>query len=86
MSLQELTSALRQKEDDKSAVIKSIQQLKELSEKGVVGRLMFHITECFFNDMKFDIEVHPETAYVPVGENTLLNKVNLDFLVHFVLF
>jgi hypothetical protein len=78
MSLQELTHALRQKSDEKAVVIKSIQDYQSLSiQQAVIGRLIFQVTDCFFENINFDVEIHPETASVAVGKTDLTNKVQM---------
>ena len=77
MSLQELTAALRQKEDDKSEVIKTLQALGKLaSDKGAKGRILFQVTECFIEDMKFDIVILPTDSVVSTDSTDLNNKVS----------
>lgn len=44
--------------------------------KGVVGRILFQVTECFFEDMKFDIVILPTDSYIPVESSDLNNKVS----------
>ena len=79
MSLQELTASLRQKEDDKSEVMRSLQAMGQLSQaKGVQGRVLFQITECFIEDIKFDIVVLPTDSFVPTEQTDLNNKVYSD--------
>ena len=76
MSLQELTAALRQKEDDKSDVIKTLQVMGQLAnDKGAKGRILFQVTECFIEDMKFDIVVLPTDSVVSTESMDLNNKV-----------
>ena len=76
MSLQELTAELRQKEDDKSEVIKTLQIMNQFSvSKGAIGRILFQVTECFFEDMKFDIAVLPADSYIADESTDLNNKV-----------
>jgi hypothetical protein len=77
MSLQELTAALRQKEDDKSEVVKTLQAMSKLSTGGAAGRILFQVTECFFDDMKFDINVLPSDCYVLGADTDLNNKVSM---------
>lgn len=76
MSLQELTTALRKKEDDKSEVIKTLQLMGQISnDGGAVGRILFQVTECFIDDMKFDIAVLPTDSVVRADTTELNNKV-----------
>ena len=74
-----MTASLRQKEDDKSEVMRSLQAMGQLSQaKGVQGRVLFQITECFIEDIKFDIVVLPTDSFVPTEQTDLNNKVYSD--------
>ena len=76
MSLQELTAALRQKEDDKSEVIKTLQSMNDLAANtGATGRILFQITESFIEDITYDIAILPSDSLVKRDTTELNNKV-----------
>lgn len=76
-----MTASLRQKEDDKSEVMRTLQSLGQLSQSaGAQGRVLFQITECFIEDMKFDIVVLPTDSLVSTEQTDLNNKVTAAVL------
>jgi hypothetical protein len=75
MSLQELTAALRQKEDDKGEVVKSLQTLQGLTKDGAEGRILLQVTEGLFEDASFDLAVLPTDCLLGVSD--MNNKVSL---------
>lgn len=76
-SLAELTSALRRKDEEKTAVVRQLQAVEELQKsQGVVGKLTVTVTECFFETALFEFAVEPQSFfYRPEGSPSLMNKV-----------
>lgn len=75
-SLADLTAALRQKDDIKSALMSEIKSHVDLrNERNVLGCLRFCITDSFISDINYDIIVNPESSFVAVGSSDFNNKV-----------
>lgn len=83
-NLAELTSALRRKDEEKTAVVRQLQAIQELQQShGVLGKLTITVTECFFESALFEFEVQPQSFfYRPDVSSSLMNKV-LYYIVKF---